>query len=140
MVCAGRQGRKLRGRFCCNERCRYSGKERSAEEHLPPVSARMEREANSVEGKDTEASSGSGSGQTEQSFRRSLRRLRLQNGMAVLYVSMGAMVALVVLDVAFSLGGAAERALIGNAFEAFKLIAVTVLGYLFGANQSKPEE
>ena len=68
--------------------------------------------------------------------RRSLRRLRLQSGMAVLYVAMGSMVTLVVLDVVFSMTGAAERALIGNAFEAFKLIAVTVLGYIFGAEQS----
>ncbi len=70
--------------------------------------------------------------------RRSLRRLRLQNGMAVLFVAMGSMIALVILDVIFSLESAAERTLIGNAFEAFKLIAVTVLGYIFGANQTKP--
>ena len=69
--------------------------------------------------------------------RRSLRRLRLQNGMAVLFVAMGSMIALVILDVIFSLESAAERTLIGNAFEAFKLIAVTVLGYIFGANRSK---
>lgn len=75
--------------------------------------------------------------QPEERPCKSLRRLRLQNGMAVLYVSMGSMAALVVLDAAFSLSGAADRALIGNAFEAFKLIAVTVLGYVFGANQAK---
>ena len=74
--------------------------------------------------------------QVPDGCRRSLRRLRLQNGVAVLYVSMGSMVTLVVLDVIFSMTGAAERALIGNAFEAFKLIAVTVLGYIFGAEQS----
>ena len=79
-------------------------------------------------------------GGQEQPGRRSLRRLRLQNGMAVLYVSMGAMAALVVLDAVFSAGGVAERALVGNAFEAFKLIAVTVLGYIFGANQTGSEE
>lgn len=74
--------------------------------------------------------------QTSDGCRKSLRRLRMQNGMAVLYVSMGSMVTLVVLDVIFSMTGAAERALISNAFEAFKLIAVTVLGYIFGANQT----
>ena len=75
------------------------------------------------------------------SCRRTLKRLRLQNGMAVLFTAMAAMVALVLLDTAFSLWGAAERSLIGNAFEAFKLIAVTVLGYIFGADQRKePEE
>lgn len=79
--------------------------------------------------------------ETRQSCK-SLRRLRLQSGMAVLYVSMAAMAALVVLDTVFSMTGAAERTLISNAFEAFKLIAVTVLGYIFGANQTKsgPEE
>ena len=70
--------------------------------------------------------------------RRSLRRLRLQNGMAVLFVAMGSMIALVILDAIFSMESAAERTLIGNAFEAFKLIAVTVLGYIFGTNQAKP--
>ncbi len=70
---------------------------------------------------------------------RSLRRLRLQNGMAVLFAAMGAMVALVVLEAVLP----ADRAtLVSDAFEAFKLIAVTVLGYVFGANQTKggPEE
>lgn len=76
--------------------------------------------------------------QPEERPCKSLRRLRLQNGMAVLYVSMGSMVTLVVLDVVFSMTGAAERTLIGNAFEAFKLIAVTVLGYIFGANRTNP--
>ena len=61
--------------------------------------------------------------------RRSMRRLRLYNGMAVLFTAMGAMGALAVLP--------AERgALIGDAFEAFKLIAVTVLGYVFGADRT----
>ncbi len=78
--------------------------------------------------------------QAADSCRKSLKRLRLQNGMAVLFTAMGSMVALVLLDVVFSLGGAAERSLISNAFEAFKLIAVTVLGYIFGANQTKGPE
>ena len=69
--------------------------------------------------------------------RRSLRRLRLQNGMAVLFTAMGSMIAMVVLDTVLSQGGA-EGTLAANAFEAFKLIAVTVLGYIFGANQTKP--
>ena len=70
---------------------------------------------------------------------RSLRRLRLQNGMAVLFGAMGAMVALVVLEAVLP---ADKGTLVSNAFEAFKLIAVTVLGYVFGANQTKggPEE
>ena len=68
---------------------------------------------------------------------RSLRRLRLQNGMAVLFTAMGAMIAMVVLDAVLSRVGA-EGTLAASAFEAFKLIAVTVLGYIFGANQTKP--
>ena len=69
--------------------------------------------------------------------RGSMGRLRFQTGLAVLFAAMGAMVALVLLDVIFSMRTAAERTLIANAFEAFKLIAVTVLGYIFGANQTK---
>ena len=71
--------------------------------------------------------------------RRSLRRLRLQNGMAVLFTAMGAMGALAVLQ---ALIPADRGELIGSAFEAFKLIAVTVLGFVFGTNQSRtgPEE
>ncbi len=71
---------------------------------------------------------------------RSLRRLRFETGLVVLGVSMGAMVILVLMDVVFSMHTDAERTLIENAFEAFKLIAVTVLGYIFGANQARPDE
>lgn len=72
----------------------------------------------------------------QEACRRSLRRLRLQSGMAVLFTAMGAMIALVLFDVVFSMRSTAERTLVSNAFEAFKLIAVTVLGYIFGANQT----
>ena len=67
---------------------------------------------------------------------RSMGRLRFQTGLAVLFTAMGAMVVLVLLDVAISVRSEAERTLISNAFEAFKLIAVTVLGYIFGTNQT----
>ena len=75
--------------------------------------------------------------ETEKNPCRSLRRLRFETGLAVLIVAMGAMIALVLMDVFFSMRGDAEGTLISNAFEAFKLIAVTVLGYIFGANQTK---
>lgn len=80
--------------------------------------------------------------ETERQCRRSMRRLRFETGLAVLVAAMGAMVILVLLDVFFSMRAAAKNSLIENAFEAFKLIAVTVLGYIFGANQTKsgPEE
>ena len=80
--------------------------------------------------------------EAERQCRRSMHRLRFETGLAVLAASMGAMVILVLLDVFFSMRVNAERTLIENAFEAFKLIAVTVLGYIFGANQTKsgPEE
>ena len=58
--------------------------------------------------------------------RRTMGRLRLESGMAVLFTAMGGMMALVLLDVFFTLRS-----------EAFKLIAVTVLGYIFGANQAR---
>lgn len=80
--------------------------------------------------------------EAERRCSRSMRRLRFETGLAVLTAAMCAMVILVLLDVFISMRFDAERTLIENAFEAFKLIAVTVLGYIFGANQTKsgPEE
>ena len=75
-----------------------------------------------------------------EACRRSMGRLRFQTGLAVLFTAMGAMVALVLLDALLSARTEAERSLVSNAFEAFKLIAVTVLGYIFGANQTKPDQ
>lgn len=75
--------------------------------------------------------------QSTAPFRRSFRRLRFETGLAVLFTAMGVMVALVLFDTALSARGVAGSTLVSNAFEAFKLIAVTVLGYIFGANQSK---
>ena len=77
-------------------------------------------------------------GETAEACRRSMGRLRFQTGLAVLFTAMGAMVVLVLLDVLLSARTEAERTLVSNAFEAFKLIAVTVLGYIFGSNQTKP--
>ena len=62
----------------------------------------------------------------------SLKRLRFETGLAVLFVAMGAMIAMALLDVFLSVRNMTEGALVSNAFEAFKLIAVTVLGYIFG--------
>ena len=67
---------------------------------------------------------------------KSFRRLRFETGLAVLFAAMGAMIGLVLLDVLLR-NVPVEGTLISNAFEAFKLIAVTVLGYTFGANQTK---
>ena len=67
---------------------------------------------------------------------KSMKRLRFETGLAVLFAAMGAMIGLVLLDVVLK-NVSAEGTLISNAFEAFKLIAVTVLGYTFGANQNK---
>lgn len=95
-----------------------------------------------VEDKSDKAETTTQETETERRCRRSMRRLRFETGLAVLVAAMGAMVALVLMDVFFSMCSNAERTLIENAFEAFKLIAVTVLGYIFGANQTKsgPEE
>ena len=62
------------------------------------------------------------------------KQRKFLTGTAVLFVAMGLMCLFVVMDVVFSLNGNAERTLINSAFEAFKLIAVTVLGYLFGSS------
>ena len=62
------------------------------------------------------------------------KQRKFLTGTAVLFVAMGLMCLFVVMDVVFSLNGNAERNLINSAFEAFKLIAMTVLGYLFGSS------
>ena len=68
--------------------------------------------------------------------RKTMGRVRQDTGFAVLFTAMGAMMALVLMDVFFTL----RSELVSNAFEAFKLIAVTVLGYIFGANQTRSKD
>ena len=68
--------------------------------------------------------------------RKTMGRVRQDTGFAVLFTAMGAMMALVLMDVFFTL----RSELVSNAFEAFKLIAVTVLGYIFGANQTRNKD
>ena len=68
--------------------------------------------------------------------RKTMGRVRQDTGFAVLFTAMGAMMALVLMDVFFTL----RSELVSNAFEAFKLIAVTVLGYIFGANQPRNKD
>ena len=65
--------------------------------------------------------------------RKTMGRLRQDTGFAVLFTAMGGMMALVLMDVIFTL----RSELVSNAFEAFKLIAVTVLGYIFGAERTR---
>lgn len=62
-----------------------------------------------------------------------LTKFRFETGRIVLYVAMGAMGFMVLLDL-FS--GVEENAMLENAFEAFKLITMTVLGYIFGSSGS----
>ena len=66
----------------------------------------------------------------------SMKRLKFETGLAVLFVAMGAMIAMALLDVFISVRNMTEGALVSNAFEAFKLIAVTVLGYIFGTTHA----
>lgn len=73
-------------------------------------------------------------------IRMPLKRLKFETGLAVLFVAMAAMVAMVILDVILSVHINVEGTLISNAFEAFKLIAVTVLGYIFGATNATAKE
>ena len=61
------------------------------------------------------------------------KRLKFETGLIVLFVAMAAMGALVILDTFCSARASAEGTLVSSAFEAFKLIAVSVLGYIFGA-------
>ena len=64
-----------------------------------------------------------------------LKRLKFETGLIVLFAAMTAMVALVVVDL-FVTPADGAGTLLSNAFEAFKLIAVTVLGYIFAATRT----
>lgn len=65
-----------------------------------------------------------------------MARFRYKTGRTVLYVAMAAMGVTVLVDL-ISKGLNIESDLITNAFEAFKLITMTVLGYFFASNNSK---
>ncbi|MCI9547571.1 MAG: hypothetical protein HFH60_12980 [Lachnospiraceae bacterium] len=65
-----------------------------------------------------------------------MARFRYKTGRTVLYISMSAMGTAVIIDL-FSKYLNLESDLITNAFEAFKLITMTVLGYFFASNNSK---
>lgn len=65
-----------------------------------------------------------------------ITRFRFATGRTVLYIAMSAMGIMVLLDLIVSHFWAVERDLIGSAFEAFKLITMTVLGYIFGSSGS----
>lgn len=63
-------------------------------------------------------------------------RFKYRTGRKVLYAAMAAMAALALIDLAASAQPPIESELINNAFEAFKLITMTVLGFIFGANDT----
>lgn len=62
-----------------------------------------------------------------------ITKFKYLTGREVLYISMGAMGAAVLISIVLSAHDM-ENSLVENAFEVFKLIAMTVLGYLFGSN------
>lgn len=62
-----------------------------------------------------------------------ITKFKYLTGREVLYISMGAMGLAVVVSIILSALNI-ENSLVENAFEVFKLIAMTVLGYLFGSN------
>lgn len=65
-----------------------------------------------------------------------MARFRYKTGRTVLYVSMAAMGAAVAVDVLSSKFLNTKSDLVTSAFEAFKLITMTVLGYFFASNDS----
>lgn len=66
-----------------------------------------------------------------------LTKFRFETGRTVLYVSMAVMAVMVLLDLLEAYRLETTSDLIKSAFEAFKLITMTVLGYIFGSNSSK---
>lgn len=61
-----------------------------------------------------------------------ITKFKYLTGKTVLFISMGAMGIAVVISIILSAFGL-ENPLVENAFEVFKLIAMTVLGYIFGS-------
>lgn len=67
---------------------------------------------------------------------REITRFRYKTGRKVLYISMIAMCVAVAADLFATAALKVQSNLISNAFEAFKLITMTVLGYIFGSSGS----
>lgn len=61
-----------------------------------------------------------------------ITKFKYLTGRTVLFVSMGAMGIAVIVSIILSCFNV-ENTLVENAFEVFKLIAMTVLGYIFGS-------
>lgn len=61
-----------------------------------------------------------------------ITKFKYMTGKTVLFISMGAMGLAVVVSIILSACNI-ENSLVENAFEVFKLIAMTVLGYIFGS-------
>ena len=74
---------------------------------------------------------------TEAEHEQEITKIKYQIGRKVLVISMIAMSLFVFIDILVSTSPDMESELINNAFEAFKLITMTVLGYVFGSNDSK---
>lgn len=66
-----------------------------------------------------------------------ITKFKFRTGRKVLYIAMIAMGVAVLCDIIVSGIPNVESNLIDSAFEAFKLITMTVLGYIFGSNNTK---
>lgn len=75
-------------------------------------------------------------GQTDD-LDKEITRFRFSTGRIVLFVAMAAMAVMVGVDILVSHFWETSSDLVESAFEAFKLITMTVLGYIFGSNSSK---
>ena len=75
-------------------------------------------------------------GQTED-IENELRKNRFSTGKVVLFVAMAAMAVLVGIDLVALHFWQMSSDLVESAFEAFKLITMTVMGYIFGSTSSK---
>lgn len=69
-------------------------------------------------------------------IKKELTRFRFKTGRTVLYVSMMAMGIAVIADILATRFLEVKSDLVTSAFEAFKLITMTVLGYFFASNDS----
>lgn len=70
-------------------------------------------------------------------LRATITKFKYRTGARVLFAAMIAMAVFAVIDLAISFFPEVHAELISSAFEAFKLITMTVLGFIFGSNETR---
>lgn len=105
-----------------------------SEKHIPEIV--MEEDSPFLSGQSVPSMSGGDRLNQTSNIEEKITIFRYETGKKVLFVSMAAMGIAVAADLISTKWLCIESELVNNAFEAFKLITMTVLGYIFGSNNS----